>query len=358
MSFPKMLAIGTVILLGGIGVAAWMKKEASDDLANVSNARTEVLALNTKETKASAASANTAPQSSQGKAAKSQAPLANTSTPSTAGNGPVLADANFYPLVADDGLHVDRMNEFFNLFSPKFPIVETITYTSRVSWMSGRPAWASDYATHYQTSKHFIARSLNQKPDYYSLNLSNGDQFNVLKKEAPVEFHLVVDLSRLKMRFYFVNQETHERVLVKTYKISAGKPDTRTASGSITPLGSFLLGSRLGVYKPGTMGTYNGEEVEMVRVFGTRWIPFEKAVASATGSAKGLGIHGEPLALDPKTGELVEEEAGIGRYVSSGCIRLHKEEMEDLFAVIITKPSYIHIVHDFSEADLPGQEGV
>ncbi len=355
MSFPKMLAVGTVLLLGGIGVAAWMKKEAADEKANFSTARTEVLTLNTKETKASALSSSKPLSSSQANPARSSV---TTPTASTSGNGPVLANTEFYPLAADDGLYVDRMNEFFNLFSPKFPIVETVTYTSRVSWMSGRPAWASDYATHYQTSKHFIARSLNQKPDYYSLNLSNGDQFNVLKKDAPIEFHLVVDLSRLKMRFYFVNQETNERVLVKTYKISAGKPDTRTASGSITPLGSFLLGSRLGVYKPGSMGTYNGEEVEMVRVFGTRWIPFEKAVASATGSAKGLGLHGEPLSIDPKTGELVEEEAGIGRYVSSGCIRLHKEEMEDLFAVIITKPSYIHIVRDFSEAELPGQEGV
>ena len=62
----------------------------------------------------------------------------------------------------DDVPEADRVDELFNRQDPKFPIVETIPYRSRVAWQKGRPAWLSDYAAHYKTSRHFIARSLNE----------------------------------------------------------------------------------------------------------------------------------------------------------------------------------------------------
>src|ERR1700723_1568526 len=39
---------------------------------------------------------------------------------------------------------VNRINEFFNKGENKFPIVQTVTYKSRVPWQKGRPAWVSD----------------------------------------------------------------------------------------------------------------------------------------------------------------------------------------------------------------------
>ena len=36
----------------------------------------------------------------------------------------------------------------------------------------------------------------------------------------------------------------------------------------------------------------------MIRVFGTRWIPFEEELDDTTASAKGLGIHGVPWTED------------------------------------------------------------
>ena len=81
-----------------------------------------------------------------------------------------------------------RLEDFFLKGVDKFPIVETITYTSRVPWLKGRPAWIADYASFHQTSRHFIARSLNGKEDYETQKVSPGDTFNVIKKDKSIVF--------------------------------------------------------------------------------------------------------------------------------------------------------------------------
>ncbi len=83
---------------------------------------------------------------------------------------------------------VDRIEEFFNKGDPKFPFVETIVYKSRVPWQKGRPAWLSDYAAHYETSRHFIARSLNGGPNYFKQDIAEGDRFNVLSLDKKINF--------------------------------------------------------------------------------------------------------------------------------------------------------------------------
>jgi len=135
----------------------------------------------------------------------------------------------------------DRVEELFTVGSSTLSIVETISYTSRVPWIKGRPAWVADYATHFATSRYFISRSLTGKKDYFSHAIANGNRFNVFRQDKDFEFHLVIDINRLKMWFYYFDKDTDQRVLLKTYFVGLGRKDEKQASGSLTPLGTYLL---------------------------------------------------------------------------------------------------------------------
>ncbi len=250
---------------------------------------------------------------------------------------------------------VDRVEMLFNKTGPKFPFVETIVYKSRVPWQKGRPAWLADYATHFATSRHFIARSLNGKVNYTKQDLAEGDRFNVFRKDCDITFHLVADLSRCRLWLYCCDIDKHVRYLIKTYQIGVGRRDQTCTSGLLTPRGVYSLGNKIAIYKPKMQGFYNGKKVEMLRVFGTRWIPFEKEIKGCTAPAKTLGIHGVPW-TPSANGDLVEDLSSIGKYESDGCVRLATSDMEEIFAIIITKPATMELVADFNEADLPGTE--
>lgn len=244
----------------------------------------------------------------------------------------------------------DRMEEFFNTHEPKFPVVETIVYSRKVPWLQGKAAWVVDYATHFETSRHFIARSLNGSRNYEDQRVANGDRFNVFRKDKPVSFHLVVDTSRCKMWVYYLDEQTQERVLVKTYSVGVGRKSDKTASGLLTPHGIYTLGDNIAVYRDGSMGIHEGKRIAMRQVFGTRWIPFGAEAGPCTAPAKGLGLHGCPW-IDSD----IEDASGLGEYTSDGCIRLSTPDIEELFSVIITKPTKIYIVPDFFQAQLPGE---
>jgi hypothetical protein len=250
----------------------------------------------------------------------------------------------------------DLMSRLFATNASRLPIVETIAYTSRVPWQKDRPAWVADYSKHYATSRHFIARSLNRKLDYFTQKVGPGDRFNVFKKDVPLQFYLVIDQSRCKMWFYYLDLETNERVLLKTYPVGLGRVDAKSPSGTLTPIGKYRLGENVVIYKPGTMGFFQDHKIEMVRVFGTRWIPFESELEGCTQGAKGFGIHGAPFAAASTGDGVVEDREKIGKYDSDGCIRLLSEDMEELFSVIITKPTIVELVKDFHDAKLPGVE--
>ncbi len=260
------------------------------------------------------------------------------------------------PLAHDDFPNIDRIHQLFSFGSSQLPIVETVTYSSTVSWLKGRPAWVSDYAVYFGTSRHFIARGLNGRPDYFSQKVSEGSRFNVFKKEKNIQFYLLVDVSRCKMGFYYVDLDTNERVLLKTYRVGLGRLDPSKPSGTLTPLGRYSLGERVAIYKSGTMGYHLDRQVEMRKVFGTRWIPFEQELERTSASARGYGLQGAPWADNPQTGQLVESEEVIGAYDSDGCIRLAAADIEELFSIVITKPTFIEIVKNFHEAKLPGVE--
>src|SRR5581483_11376758 len=229
----------------------------------------------------------------------------------------------------EDFPNIDRIFQLFSTGSSKLPIVETVTYASSAPWLKGRPAWISDYAAHYNTSRHFIARSMNGKPDYFSQKVSEGSKFNVFRKDKKINFYLLADVSRCKMAFYYVDLDTNERVLLKTYRIGLGRLDPSKPSGTATPLGRYMLGNRVAIYKPGMMGFHHDQNVEMIRIFGTRWIPLDQGVERVTASAKGYGLQGAPWTEDA-SGKLVENRDVIGAYDGHGCIRLSAEDIEEI----------------------------
>lgn len=250
---------------------------------------------------------------------------------------------------------IDRIDELFKVGSKQLPIVETIVYKSHVPWLKGKPAWIGDYASHFSTSRHFIARSLNGKPDYFAQKISIGSRFNVFRKDKNIQFYLVASVLDCKMAFYYLDADTNERVLLKVYPIGLGKQSS-TPSGSLTPTGTYSLGDKIAVYKPGIMGFFQDKQVEMIQVFGTRWMPFGKSLDRSIPDAKGFGIQGAPWFLDPKSGKWVESRKEIGNYSSDGCIRMNFEDLEELFSIVITKPTVIEIVKQFKDAKLPGIE--
>jgi len=250
----------------------------------------------------------------------------------------------------------DRIQQLFRTKGDKLPIVETISYMSRVDWLKGRPAWIANYAAHYATSRHFIARSLNGKADYFTQKVSTASKFNVFKRDKEIQFYLLVDISRAKLGLYYLDIGTNERVHLKTYNVGLGKLNPQLPSGCLTPLGTYSLGNKIAVYKPGVNGQYMNKSIEMVRVFGTRWVPFEQGFDGCSAPPKGYGLQGAPFVEDPSSKQLVENRHCVGKYESDGCIRLTSEDIEELFSIVITKPTFVVIVKDFHQAKLPGVE--
>lgn len=356
MTFPRLILIISIILFGAIGFAAYFKNQSKKSNPSYVNANQPIpVDIESDPSPIIAASTNSSPTDELNKELSHQIAIDENSTisqqtPSLSTQTPVIIKPQA-PIPT-----ADRINEFFNVNPPQFPIVETITYKSRVPWLKGRPAWLSDYASHYKTSRHYIARSLNGKANYLEQTVAEGDRFAVLNPDKDIAFHLLIDMSRAKLWFYYHDIGTNERVLVKTYDVGLGRVDGSKGSGFLTPLGQYTLGNKIATYKPKVMGTRNGEKIEMITVFGSRWIPFEKEIGPCTAPAKGFGLHGVPWAQNPKTGKLEEDLSSIGKYESDGCIRLATADIEEIFAIVITRPTTITLVKDFYDAKLPGIE--
>lgn len=257
--------------------------------------------------------------------------------------------SNFHEPLQTEYELIDRVEQLFNPYGAHLPIVTPMSYNSMVEWLKDRPAWIVDYAAHYGTSKHFISRSLSGKRDYYYDRISEGDRFNVLNPSINFEFALVVSLHEGKMRFYYYDQARSGYVLLKHYRVFLGGREPMTPSGSKTPLGKYLLGNRIAAYKPGHFDLFKKERTEMVRVFGSRWIPFERELSACTAGAKGFGIHGLPWTKNEE-GRWIEDPDQMGKYQSDGCIRMHQDDMEELFSIIITRRATVEIVKSFEHA--------
>lgn len=336
MSAVKWIVVGTVSLFSLIGLAAVMKKKGGDS----SQKATSAIEMSESSVLSVPSAKPIQPMQHQNLSGTAPPPLAR----------PLHVAKGDFP-------HIDRVFQLFSTGPSKLPIVETLTYSSSVSWLK-RPAWIADYATYYQTSRHFIARSLNGKPDYFNQTVSEKSNFNVFRKDKKIQFHLLVDVSRCKMGFYYVDLDTNERVLLKTYSVGLGRLEAGSPSGTLTPLGRFTLGNRVAIYQPGTMGFYQDQKVEMIRVFGTRWIPLlaEADRLATENGKKGYGLQGAPWIVTGDPNQLIENQEVIGAYDSDGCIRLKSEDIEEIYAIVLTKPTFVEIVKDFHLAKLPGVE--
>ena len=246
--------------------------------------------------------------------------------------------------VIENVQEVNQIRRFFSRGIDKFPFVKTVSYTSRVPWLQGRPAWIADYASHYKTSRHFIARGLNKKEDYFSQKVSPGDSFNVLDPESDVAFHLLVDLSTCTLKFSYIDSETNENIEIKTYPVGVGRNDPYSPSGCLTPLGKYQLGEKIAIYKKGVENYFQNKKTHMIEVFGKRWIPFGQEVENCTDGADGYGLHGLPFVYDQEKDEYFEDVAGLGHHDSDGCIRLLERDINELFSIVITRPTFIEIV--------------
>lgn len=346
MTFPKILILLAVFLFGSVILIAFFKDSKtpaaiiSPNTTSLSDVSSPIEVKLDRDIKILTTTSSIPPQRQEDKIEVQPESLSLAIAPIAQDDIPKPAE----PLIPT----VNRIEELFNKVGAKLPIVETITYKSRVSWQKGRPAWLSDYANHYQTSRHFIARSLNGKPDYFKQDLAEGERFNVLRKDKNFRFYLAVDLSRCKMWFYYDDLDANQRVLLKVYSVGLGRIDETAASGLLTPIGKYSLGNKIAIYKPKMMGPYHGKQIEMIGVFGSRWIPFEKEVGDCSLPAKGFGLHGMPWTLTA-SGERVEDRSSLGKYQSDGCIRLASEDIEELFAIIITKATLIEIVKHYKE---------
>jgi len=232
------------------------------------------------------------------------------------------------------------------------PIVETVAYKSHVPWKLHRSAWLIDYAQHYKTPLDFIYGSLNGSADFSPRNVSEGMPIRVLKKDLPFRFHIVVSLSSCRLRLYYVIPKERRAVFLKSYPVGLGRKDPSRPSGFLTPIGLYRLGSKVGVFHPKMTGMYRGKKVELVRVFGGYWMPFEKEIRGCSDPAKGLGIHGVPMDRDEHTGTLMENTSSLGHYESDGCIRLAGKDVHELFAVVSTRETFVEIVPTFQHSAL------
>lgn len=269
-------------------------------------------------------------------------------------NPPILSQSTDSQLPCD----VDRVKELFQPYNTTLPFIQTVAFVSRVDWVCGRPAYLGDYAAYYQTSKHFIARSLRGMGNYLSDVVSKAEKFNVYRKDYPIEFHLVLDLSRLKLWLYCHDCKEDAKILLKTYPVCAGKLDMSRRSGCLTPIGTFLIGSEFAVYQEGVKGIFKNEPCEMVSVYGKRWIPIGREIAGCSSSGKGLGLHGVPWKRLADTSAAQEQRSCIGHYETEGSIRLLTEDIEEIYAIIASKPAYLHSVKDFIDAKLPGKDSL
>jgi hypothetical protein len=361
LSVPKWILVGSFALFSIIGVAAMVKKGNKQSMQAAGKKELQKTTLETPVVSIPVISK--APILEKPANQKEvEKPKKSKDKKKDAKATPVIHVVESLPALArpviparDDFPNIDRVFQLFTTGSSRLPIIETIQYSSSVPWLKGRPAWVADYANYYNTSRHFIARSLNGKPDYFSQKVSEGSKFNVFRKDKKINFYLLVDVSRCKMGFYYVDLDTNERILLKTYRVGLGRLDPTKPSGTLTPIGRYKLGNRVAIYQPGTTGFHQDQKIEMIRVFGTRWIPFDQEVERVTAPAKGYGLQGAPW-TDSNNGQLLENKEVIGAYDSDGCIRMNSDDIEELFAIILTKPTFIEIVKDFHEAKLPGME--
>lgn len=348
MTLQRIFLVVTILLFGAIGTLALIKKQKNKNQLQTQ----QVVTASAQTMQPAVQSFEEGPIEIDLQSLSSPSKTKNTIETGAISKAPV---ASTQVTTSDPLQGVNRIEQLFQKNSP-LPIVETIQYKAKVSWKQGRPAWLIDYASHYKTPIDFIARSINERPHYIIKNISDGQSFNILSPNKEFSFYLVIDIARCQLWLYYTDPAEQESVLLKTYRVGLGRTDKEHVSGCLTPLGIYKLGSRIAVFKPKMMGMHRQKRVELMRVFGTRWIPFEREIEGCTEPAKGFGIHGTPWDFDTDVQKLVDNGTGIGSYESDGCIRLKTEDVEELYSIITTRDAFVQIVRSIEQAKLPFKE--
>lgn len=146
-------------------------------------------------------------------------------------------------------------------------------------------------------------------------------------KYTPKDFRVLIE--RSTCRLFLLDKDG----LFKRYRVGLGKP------GYETTLGKYTVGNK---QKDPTWFRPGGSPVppnDPENELGTRWMPL---VPAEPGLPTDLGIHGT---IAPET---------IGHYASRGCPRLVKDEVEELFDLIV-RSTPVEIVEQVSPADLGPQ---
>lgn len=127
-------------------------------------------------------------------------------------------------------------------------------------------------------------------------------------KYTPKDFRIIIE--RSTCRLFLID----DRGLFKRYFVGLGMPDHQTA------LGSYTIGNKQKDptwFKPGAGPVPPGDPANEL---GTRWMPLVPAEA---GLPTDLGIHGT---IAPDT---------IGKYMSHGCPRMKREDVEELYDLVV-----------------------
>lgn len=143
-----------------------------------------------------------------------------------------------------------------------------------------------------------------------------------LLKYTPKDFRIVIE--RATCRLFLLDKDG----LFKRYYVGLGKPGHET-----TP-GTYKIGNKEKDpiwHKPGAGPIAAGDPGNEL---GTRWMPL---VPDQEGLPKDLGIHGT---IRPET---------IGTFASNGCARMHKEDVEELFDLVV-RATPVEIVETFDMA--------
>lgn len=143
-------------------------------------------------------------------------------------------------------------------------------------------------------------------------------------KYTPKDFHIVIDIDA--QRLYLCDNDGPFRL----YRTGLGKPGHETVPGE------YKIGSKQKdpVWFPPEGGQIEAGDPR--NQLGSRWMPL---VPLREGLPSDLGIHG---AVDPST---------VGTYSSNGCARLHMEEVEELYDLVV-RSTPVRIVQSATREDV------
>jgi len=157
------------------------------------------------------------------------------------------------------------------------------------------------YATKKNETLYSISRKFNMCPELLKEinDISEGEKLPNRLKIVSANFSIVIEREKNILTLY------RDGKFFKEYSVASGRDFS-------TPLGEYWIMSKL-ISPPWVSNGKVIETSDLDYPLGTRWMGL---------SDTRIGIHGTK---DPQY---------IGQYVSSGCIRMHNNDVEELFKIV------------------------